>query len=42
MGRGGEERREGIFFEFVSRILRMGERVDDFFHSSQNKEICKD
>ena len=30
--------KEGVFFVFVSRVLR----VDDFFHSSQNEEICGD
>jgi len=37
-------RREGVFFVFVSMVLRvrerMGERVEGFFHSSQNEEIC--
>jgi len=43
-----EKREEGggVFFVFVSRVLRvgewMGERVSAFFHSSQNEEICGD
>jgi len=42
---GRRERRggRGCFFVFVSMVLRVGERmgkrVDDFFHSSQNEEI---
>ena len=41
---GGGGRR--CFFVLVSRVLRvgewMGERVSDFFHSSQKEEICED
>jgi len=43
---GGRRRREGVFFVFVFMVLRvgerMGERVEGFFHSSQNEEICGD
>jgi len=39
-----EEGGRGVFC--VSMVLRvgewMGERVSDFFHSSQNEEICED
>jgi len=41
---GGRGRREGVFFVFVSMVLRvgerMGERVEGFFYFSQNEEIC--
>ena len=32
----------GCFFVFVSMVLRVGVRVEGFFHSSQNEEICRD